>query len=96
MYNVCFGIVIKYILRFINFFKLKLLFNIFFLSFSFFGSFSCGNIGSNSFNRVGNDRLYSGEKKDFFDIGVVGEEYDKLVDIEILVICRREIVFEII
>lgn len=96
MYNVRFGIATKYIPRFINSSKSKLLLNIPSLSLNLLGSLSCGNTGSNSLNRVGNDRSHSGEKKDFLDIGAVGEEHDKSVDTETPATCRRETVLETI
>lgn len=94
MYNVRSGVATKYIPRFINSSKSKLLCSIPSLSLGLLGGLRSGNTGSNSLNRVGNDRSHSGEKKDFLDVGAVGEEHDKTVDTKTPATCRWETVLE--
>lgn len=94
MYNVRSGVATKYIPRFINSSKSKLLCSIPSLSLGLLSGLRSGNTGSNSLNRVGNDRSHSGEKKDFLDVRAVGEEHDKTVDTKTPATCRWETVLE--
>lgn len=94
MYNVHSGIAAKYIPRCIKSSKPKALHSTASLSLSLLCGICSGNTWSNSFNRVGNDRSHSREKKDFLNVRAVSEEHDKSVDTETPATGRRETVLK--
>lgn len=88
------GIAAKYIPRCIKSSKPKTLHSTASLSLSLLCGLGSGNTRSNSFNRVGNDRSHSREKKDFLNVRAVSEEHDKSVDTKTPATGRRETVLK--